>query len=122
MRLYSCTVRLSGSLYNEVPKTDVTAAEIFIMRVLHGEDAVVQVYETGKNKATQTDERARLEEVYGNGLVAAQKARTPHEAISAVFGIAGQLPDDIPGAAKAPKPVAKVEAPAEADELESAEA
>jgi len=101
MKLYSCKVRLNGSLYNEVPKSDVTAAEIHILKMLHGDDAVIGVEETGKNKATQAEERDRLEAIYGEGIVAQQLAKTPELALAAVFGINGRLPDDIPGAPKA---------------------
>lgn len=124
MKLYSCKVRLSGSLYNEVPKTDVTAAEVTLLQTLHGTDSVVQIYETGKNKVGQSDERSRLIEVYGAGLVAQQLAKTPDAAFAAVFGIAGRLPDDIPGAPKAPKSAAApapVAEPEDEDAPENAE-
>lgn len=119
MKLYSCKVRLSGSLYNEVPKSSVTAAEITILKVLHGDDAVVDITEAGKNKTTQSEERERLITEYGAGLVGKQLAKTPEAALAAVFGIAGRLPDDVPGAAKAkeaPKPAPVVDDPPE-DEL-----
>lgn len=104
MKLFSCQVRLGGSLYNIVPKPDVTAAEIHILRLLHGDDSVVDIFETGKNKTTQAEERERLIEVYGQGLVANQKNKTsPAQALSEIFGIGGRLPDDIPGAPKKAK-------------------
>lgn len=119
MRLYSCKVRLGASLYNEVPKSDVTAAEIHILRTLHGSDAVVSIFETGKNKIGQSEERDRLEQIYAPGIVAAQITKDPNAAISAVFGIGAKLPDDIPGVEKAPtakaKPVAEPEPEPTAD-------
>lgn len=116
MKLYSCKVRLSGSLYNEVPKSDVTAPEIQILRVLHGDDAVAEIRETGRNKVGQAEERARLIEAYGGGLVAQQLGKLPDQAFNSVFGIAGRLPDDVPGALKGPKPVAPPEPEPEGDE------
>lgn len=108
MKLYDCKVRLAGSLYNEVPKAGVTAAEIYLFRHIHGSDAVVEIYEAGKNSATQSTERERLIEVYGEGLRGQQTHKTsPSQALSEIFGIAGRLPETIEGAMKAKaKPVA----------------
>lgn len=127
MRLYSCKVRLAGSLYNEMPKSDVTAAEVHILRILHGTDAVIDLVDTGKAMSLtserdkpvtrgQSEERSRLEEQYGHGLVAAQKAKHPAEAISAVFGVAGTLPDSLP---EAPKVAVKKPVQAAATEPET---
>lgn len=140
MRLYSCKVRLSGSLYNEVNKNDVTAAEAHILRILHGHDAIIGLTDTGIAMSLtgapgtkpvargQSEERSRLEEQYGLGLVAAQKAKHPAEAIAAVFGVAGQLPTslpEVPKAGKKPVPVAPAPEPEpedeEVDELVDAE-
>lgn len=108
MKLFDCKVRLGGSLYNEVPKTGVTAAEIHLFRHLHGTDAVVEITEAGKNNATQAAERERLIEVYADGLVAQQRNKTsPAQALSEIFGVGGRLPETIEGAAKA-KPKAGV--------------
>lgn len=108
MKLYDCKVRLGGSLYNEVPKAGVTAAEIHLFRHIHGTDAVVEIYEAGKNAATQSQERERLIETYGEGLRAQQINKTsPTQALAEIFGIAGRLPETIDGALKAKaKPVA----------------
>lgn len=43
MQLYSCKVRLAGSLYNEVFKPEVTVPEIYILKFVHGDDAVVDI-------------------------------------------------------------------------------
>lgn len=102
MRLYNCTVRLGGSLYNEVPKTGVTAAEILLLRILHGNDGVAGIEEAGKNAVGQAQERDRLVETYGAGIASARQLReTPEQAIIGVFGLGARLPDEIPGAPKA---------------------
>jgi hypothetical protein len=110
MKLYDCKVRLQGSLYNEVPKPGVTAAEIYLLRHIHGNDAVADITEAGKNTATQSQERERLIEVYGEGLRGQQINKTsPSQALAEIFGIAGRLPEVIEGAAKAkPKTTAPV--------------
>lgn len=43
MQLYSCKVRLAGSVLNEVRKPEVTVPEIYVLRHLHGEDAVLEI-------------------------------------------------------------------------------
>jgi len=64
--LFSCKVRLNDSVLNEVRKTNVTAPEIMILRAMHGEGAVLDINETGKDKRTHTQERQRLYTVYAN--------------------------------------------------------
>ena len=76
MQLYSAKVRLGGSLYNEVPKDELTAPEILLLRSIHGgTEAVIEVKATGKeafdvdeegNRKLRTDkaERARLKRIY----------------------------------------------------------
>lgn len=64
MRLYDCKVMLSGSRDNEVRKEGVTAAEIMILRVLHGPDAVVDIQPKEMDKRPHGEERRRLFEVY----------------------------------------------------------
>lgn len=64
MRLYDCKVLLGGSRDNEVRKTDVTAAEIMILRVLHGPDSVTEIEPKGMDKRPHGEERKRLFSVY----------------------------------------------------------
>lgn len=66
MKLYKCKLRLAGATTNEVEKPDVTAAEIEVLRELHGVDAVVDIRESGENKMTSAEERSRLKRVYAN--------------------------------------------------------
>lgn len=72
MKLYDCTVRLEGSPLHEVKKTDVTAAEIIVLREIHGGmDAVIDIKPVGKGrekvaKRTSGEERARLASIYAS--------------------------------------------------------
>lgn len=66
MKLYSCKLRLAGATTNEVGKPDVTAAEIEVLRELHGADAVVDIKEAGENALSSAEERARLRRIYAN--------------------------------------------------------
>lgn len=43
MRVYNCKVRLAGNIQNEVPRVGVTAAEIMVLRQIHGGDAVIDI-------------------------------------------------------------------------------
>lgn len=66
MKLYSCKLRLAGATTNEIEKPEVTAAEIEVLRELHGIDAVVDIKEAGENKLSSAEERARLRRFYAN--------------------------------------------------------
>ncbi|UXS23085.1 Rho termination factor N-terminal domain-containing protein [Agrobacterium tumefaciens] len=75
-------VALGGDSGNTVPKYDVTPAEIAVLRVIHGDDAVYDIEKTGTVNRTNRAELSRLTEVYGqrqpNGNSAAP-------AVSALF-------------------------------------
>lgn len=66
MKLYQCKLRLAGNVNNEVLKTDVTAAEIEVLREIHGSDAVLDIVQTGENKLDSAKERARLKRIYAS--------------------------------------------------------
>lgn len=86
-KFYSCKVRLQGNVLNEVPKTDVTAPEIEILRALHGSDAVVNIVEAGEAKRSDRDERARLVEIYANPKkTVAESAERKMRMIRDLFG------------------------------------
>lgn len=66
MQTYNCLVNVGGSIRTEVPKTNVTAAEIAVIRSLHGDDAVTAIVEVGANdKRSHVGERERLIHAYG---------------------------------------------------------
>lgn len=64
--LYSCKVRIGGSVLNEVPKVGVTAPEVEVLRFIHGSDAVADLKRIGEVKRTDREERARLEGIYAS--------------------------------------------------------
>ncbi|TWA89580.1 hypothetical protein [Bradyrhizobium stylosanthis] len=66
MKLYSCKLRLAGATTNEIFKGEVTAAEIEVLRELHGIDAVLDIKEAGENSKTSAEERVRLKQLYAN--------------------------------------------------------
>lgn len=86
--LYSAKVRLGGSVLNEVPKSDLTAPEIEVLRMLHGDDAVVEIKEQAvKAKRSQAEERQRIYSVYANPTaLSALQLKSKLDAIRGLFG------------------------------------
>lgn len=67
-KLYNAKLRLGGSVLNEVPLHGATAAEIEILRMIHGgDDAVVEIKAAGEEERTHADERARLNQKFAGG-------------------------------------------------------
>ena len=63
----SCVVHLNGDRNFAIPKEDVTIAEIVLLRMIHGDDAVVDIDPTFMDKAgTLRAERDRLASAYGH--------------------------------------------------------
>lgn len=56
---YNCCVRPAGQLTHEVPKKNISAKEIMILRFVHGNDAVIKIERIGEFK--DYDERRDLE-------------------------------------------------------------
>jgi hypothetical protein len=96
-QLYSCKVRLGGSLLNEVPK-EITAPEYFILKTLHapagGEDPIIDIKPLMKDlEHDDAQERIRLAELYGPALATFEDVKS----INGVLGVATPLPTVIPG-------------------------
>lgn len=66
MKLYSCKLRLAGAVTNEILKAEITAAEIEVLREIHGADSVVDIKQTGENATNSMQERARLRRIYAS--------------------------------------------------------
>ena len=56
---------LGGGRETTVPKYGVTAAEIAVLRVLHGEDSVFDVERVDDEEVSNGAEHQRLREIYG---------------------------------------------------------
>jgi hypothetical protein len=66
MQLANCQVALGGDTGNTVPKFGVTAAEIAVLRAIHGGDAVLDVEPLEADSGrSNPEERARLVGLYG---------------------------------------------------------
>mgnify|MGYP005848280495 CR=1 FL=1 len=68
MQIVKCNVHLSSDRNHVVTKTGVTVAEIEILRTLHGEDAVTDIYPTKQDTRKHADELDRLRRVYKRKL------------------------------------------------------
>lgn len=73
MQLYSCIVRLNGEMKNEVFKSDVTAAEIKVLKAIHtpvdaGVESIHSIKSATRVDRDDDEERDRLREIYGEGL------------------------------------------------------
>lgn len=102
MRLFSCKVRLAGSLNNEVAKIGVTAPEINVLRVIHSPPSetgaidpavVTEIKPMGDHPRSDAEERQRLHELYGAAL------KKKEQTVAALFGVGVPLPKTVEGVA-----------------------
>jgi len=83
---------------HEVPKSDVTAAEVTVLKYIHGEDAVLDVKMAGDVQRSDVEELDRLRETYGqtaDGDVISPRK----DIVSRLFGMGAtaSLPKTLPG-------------------------
>lgn len=87
MNLYTCKVRLGGSVLNEVRKSDVTAPEIIVLREIHGSDAVADIVMTGNVKRSSAEERKRITDLYaGAGENNSETHKKKTDMLRTLFG------------------------------------
>lgn len=65
MQIANVTVAIGGDAGNTVPKYGVTAAEIAVLRLIHGEDALTEIDPAGEIVRTNRAELDRLRTIYG---------------------------------------------------------
>lgn len=65
MQIANALVSIAGDRGNTVPKYGLTAAEIAVLRLIHGEDAVTDVEPAGAITRSNKAELDRLRTVYG---------------------------------------------------------
>lgn len=96
MMRYNCKVALTSSAagapsVHQVRKDGVSAAEVMILRRLHGSDAVTEIVPLGNDKTVHDEERGKLHERYGSALAKAGGA-----SVASLFGELGKLPGKLP--------------------------
>lgn len=121
MQTANIMLSLGGDHGTTVPKYNITAAEIAVLRLIHGNDAVRDIEPSGNIERTHREEIDRLRTRYGrakidNGegdQVSAVNALFPGAA-ARVFTSLDELeiPEEFYKAEKRVKPTAKAEAPA----------
>jgi hypothetical protein len=101
-KTYYCVVRVGGSLYNEVEKHGITAAEIIMLQSIHGEDAVRHIKEIGESDENDMSIRDRMANFYGTGHV--ETGRSGADLVRQFFGPKSMpLPKEVEGAEAASK-------------------
>ena len=65
MQIANVLVAVAGDPGNTVPKYGVTAAEIAVLRMIHGDEAVTDIEPAGSVSTSNRAELARLRGVYG---------------------------------------------------------
>ena len=103
MQLYSAKVRLAGSLLNEVLKEELTAPEVTVLRAIHGPESIVDLKAGKQVDRSDSEERARLEQMYAPALATIKNVQT----LTALIGPEGtSLAKTIPGVDSLPPPKA----------------
>lgn len=74
MQIANIMIALGGDLGNTVPKYGVTAAEIAVLRAIHGDDAVFDIQPAGEVEMRNRDELLRLKLMYGSAKDRENKA------------------------------------------------
>ena len=81
-----CLVLIGGDIGNSVTKQEVTAAEIAVLRAIHGNDAVRSIVIKDQIKVDHDNERERLMLIY------------KEEIVMSLFGKFGDLPETLEAA------------------------
>jgi hypothetical protein len=75
MHRYNVKVRIGGSVMNEVRKDKISAAEVMILRKLHGDDSVIDIHELENDRSSHEQEREHLKRVYGVSRMTENRTR-----------------------------------------------
>lgn len=116
MKLYSAVIHLAGEMKNQVRKNELTAAEIVLLRVIHGNDAVHEIEHVANVNRSDARERQRLAGIYS--LNRQDGFKSGEALVLENLGIAGTpLPDDVPEPENLTEPEAAFEVEAEDEEI-----
>jgi hypothetical protein len=74
MEIYNCKVLVGGSRSNEVRKEAIPAAEIVLLRHIHGDDSVIDLAHVGTSDMSDAEVRDLLALTYGPGDVDTTRA------------------------------------------------
>lgn len=113
MQLYNATVRLNGSTLNEVPKFDISAAEIKVLTAVHngpetGVEVITNIKATKRVDRSDEEERAYLKRTYEPALLKIESIGS----FEKVLGWEGTpLPQTVAGVDSLPPPKTGKRAP-----------
>jgi hypothetical protein len=85
MQIVNCTVAIDGEAGMTVAKTNITVAEVLVLRAIHGDDAVRNVEVTDEIKVSAAEERERLTLLY----------IAPPGIVRDTLGAQGSLPESL---------------------------
>ena len=74
MEIYDCKVLVGGSRNNEVRKHSIPAAEVVMLRHIHGDDSVLDLVHVGTSDLADPEVRDLLSLTYGPGDVEISRA------------------------------------------------
>lgn len=69
MKLFNCTLRLGGLLTHSIPKERITEKEVFLLKAIHGGDAIVNLKQIGEITTSDSAEYRRLARFYSQSVV-----------------------------------------------------
>lgn len=92
MQIFSGKIRPSGDINTEIVRKDITAAEVMVLREIHGQDAVVSLEMKSSDKRDHAYEYERLVRKYS-------RSDDGRKALSSLFGSPQnpQLPTSLKG-------------------------
>lgn len=64
MQKVNCVVAVGGDIGNKIQKLDITVAEVALLRVVHGEGAVTEVYSVGESDESDRQVYEALKNAY----------------------------------------------------------
>jgi hypothetical protein len=80
MQICDAEVRLAGNVYHVVPKQGLTPAEIYVLREIHGSDAVVNIRPVKEDdKRGIAEEFGRLKRLYDGASINAPDEDGPRK-------------------------------------------
>lgn len=107
MDVYSCRIRPSGFLMHEVNRQGITAAEVVLLRAIHGgPETVIVLKKTGNADPSPAEEYERLAEYYG-----ADQVRAVYGPVTSAR-LPDRVDDDFEDETEKAEPKAKEKAPA----------
>jgi hypothetical protein len=69
LKFYNCHVRHAGNMLHTIPRNDVSAKELVLLRSIHGDDALDRVSPAGEKRVDMDEHYLELARTYGRQKV-----------------------------------------------------